>query len=65
MLTGTLLAGVAIGIFVTGVPFMMVAASAGGVISKDEAQVLFVVAILWARGAGAAEYGCGGVSRIG
>jgi len=44
----TLLTGVAIGIFVTGVPSMMVAASAGGVIAKDESQVLLVVAILWA-----------------
>jgi hypothetical protein len=44
----TLLTGVAIGIFVTGVPSMMVAASAGGVITKDESQVLLVVAILWA-----------------
>ena len=43
----TLLTGVAIGIFVTGVPSMMVAASAGGVIGKDETQVLFIVAILW------------------
>src|SRR5215472_17259606 len=44
----TLLTGVAIGIFVTGVPSAMVAASAGGVIAKDEAQVLFIVGILWA-----------------
>jgi hypothetical protein len=44
----TLLTGVAIGIFVTGVPSAMVAASAGGVIPKDETQVLFVVGILWA-----------------
>jgi hypothetical protein len=44
----TLLTGVAIGTFVTGVPSMMVAASAGGVISKDETQVLFIIAILWA-----------------
>ena len=43
----TLLTGVAIGIFITGVPSAMVAASAGGVISKDETQVLFVVGILW------------------
>src|SRR5271155_5264275 len=35
----TLLTGVAIGIFITGVPSAMVAASAGGVIAKDEAQV--------------------------
>jgi hypothetical protein len=44
----TLLTGVAIGIFITGVPSAMVAASAGGVISKDETQVLFIVGILWA-----------------
>jgi hypothetical protein len=44
----TLLTGVAIGIFVTGVPSAMVAASAGGVIAKDQAQVLFIVGILWA-----------------
>jgi hypothetical protein len=44
----TLLTGVAIGIFITGVPSTMVAASAGGVIAKDEAQVLFIVGILWA-----------------
>jgi hypothetical protein len=44
----TLLTGVAIGIFVTGVPSAMVAASAGGVIAKDQAQVLFVIGILWA-----------------
>lgn len=44
----TLLTGVAIGIFITGVPSAMVAASAGGVIAKDEVQVLFIVGILWA-----------------
>ena len=44
----TLLTGVAIGIFVTGVPSMMVAASAGGVIAKDETQVLLILAVLWA-----------------
>jgi hypothetical protein len=48
----TLLTGVAIGIFVTGVPSMMVAAGAGGVIGKDETQVLFIVAILWAIAVG-------------
>lgn len=48
----TLLTGVAIGIFVTGVPSMMVAASAGGVIGTDETQVLFIVAILWAIAVG-------------
>jgi N-methylhydantoinase A/oxoprolinase/acetone carboxylase beta subunit len=47
-----LLTGVAIGIFVTGVPSMMVAASAGGVIGTDETQVLFVLAILWAIAVG-------------
>jgi hypothetical protein len=44
----TLLTGVAIGIFVAGVPSMMVAASAGGVIAKDETQVLLILAVLWA-----------------
>ena len=44
----TLLTGVAIGIFITGVPSAMVAASAGGVIPKDETQVLVIVGILWA-----------------
>jgi hypothetical protein len=43
----TLLTGVAIGIVVTGVPSMAVAASAGGVITGDERSVLIVVAILW------------------
>jgi hypothetical protein len=42
------LTGVAIGIFVTGVPSTMVAASAGGVIAKDETQVLLIIAVLWA-----------------
>ena len=44
----TLLTGVAIGIFVTGVPSMMVAASAGGVIPGDETQVLLIIAVLLA-----------------
>ena len=44
----TLLTGVAIGIFVAGVPSAMVAASAGGVIPGDETQVLLIVGILWA-----------------
>ena len=44
----TLLTGVAIGVVVTGVPSAMVAASAGGVISGDETQVLLIVGILWA-----------------
>ena len=43
----TLLTGVAIGIVVTGVPSMAVAASAGGVIPGDETQVLLIVGILW------------------
>ena len=43
----TLLTGVAIGIFVTGVPSMAVAAGAGGVIPGDERSVLLVVGILW------------------
>jgi hypothetical protein len=50
----TLLTGVAIGIFVTGVPSMMVAASAGGVIAKDETQVLLIMAVLWAIAVGIA-----------
>ncbi len=44
----TLLAGVAIGIFVTGVPSVMVATSGGGVLAKDETSVLLIIAILWA-----------------
>ena len=44
----SVLTGVAIGIFVTGVPSTMVAASAGGVIAKDETQVLLIIAVLWA-----------------
>ena len=43
----TLLTGVAIGIFITGVPSMMVAASAARAIASDERQVLLVIAILW------------------
>jgi hypothetical protein len=43
-----LLAGVAIGIFVTGVPSVLVAQGAGGVIPQDETSVLIVLAILWA-----------------
>jgi hypothetical protein len=52
----TLLAGVAIGIFITGVPSLLVAASAGGVIPKDETQVLFVIGILWAIAVGIAAF---------
>ena len=47
-----LLIGVAIGIFVTGVPSMLVAASGGSVLGKDETQVLFIIAILWAIAVG-------------
>jgi len=52
----TLLTGVAIGIAVTGVPSMAVAASAGGVIPGDEWQVLLVVAILWVVAVGIAAF---------
>ena len=44
----TLLTGVAIGIFVTGVPSLLVAQSAGGVIPQDETSVLIVLAVFWA-----------------
>jgi N-methylhydantoinase A/oxoprolinase/acetone carboxylase beta subunit len=50
------LTGIAIGIFVTGVPSTMVAASAGGVIPGDEASVLIVLAILWAIAVGVAAF---------
>lgn len=43
-----LLTGVAIGIFVTGVPSVLVAQGAGGVIPQDETSVLIVLAVLWA-----------------
>ncbi len=43
-----LLAGVAIGIFVTGVPSLLVVKGAGGVITKDEMEVLLVIGVLWA-----------------
>ena len=43
-----LLAGVAIGIFVTGVPSLLVVKGAGGVITKDEMQVLLVIGLFWA-----------------
>jgi hypothetical protein len=52
----TLLTGVAIGIVVTGVPSMAVAASAGGVIPGDETSVLIVLAILWAIAVGVAAF---------
>ena len=42
-----LLTGVAIGIFVTGVPSLLVVKGAGGVITKDEMQVLLVIGLLW------------------
>jgi hypothetical protein len=44
----TLLTGVAIGIFVTGVPSLLVAQSAGGVIPGDEMSVVIVLAVFWA-----------------
>jgi hypothetical protein len=43
-----LLTGVAIGIFVTGVPSLLVAQGAGGVIPGDETSVLIVLAVFWA-----------------
>jgi hypothetical protein len=43
-----LLAGVAIGIFVTGVPSLLVVKGASGVITKDEMEVLLVIGVLWA-----------------
>ncbi len=43
-----LLTGVAIGIFVTGIPSVLVAQGAGGVIPQDETSVLIVLAVLWA-----------------
>jgi hypothetical protein len=44
----TLLTGVAIGILVTAVPSMMVAAGAGGNSPGRETSVVIVLAILWA-----------------
>ena len=44
----TLLTGVAIGVFVTGVPSVMVAASGGSVLAKDETQALIVITVLLA-----------------
>ena len=43
-----LLTGVAIGIFGTGVPSLLVAQGAGGVIPGDEMSVLIVLAVFWA-----------------
>jgi hypothetical protein len=43
-----LLTGVAIGIFVTGVPSLLVAQGAGGVIPGDEMSVIIVLAVFWA-----------------
>lgn len=43
----TLLMGVGIGIFITGVPSVLVAASGGGVLAKDETSVLLVIGIIW------------------
>ena len=51
-----LLTGVAIGIVVTGIPSLAVAASAGGVIPVDEQGVLIVLAILWAIAVGIGAY---------
>ena len=42
-----LLMGVGIGIFVTGMPSALVAASGGGVLAKDETSVLLVIGIIW------------------
>lgn len=44
----TLLIGVAIGIFVTGVPSVMIATGGGGVLAQDETQLLLVLAVIWA-----------------
>src|SRR5215472_2574208 len=41
-----LLTGVAIGVFITGVPSVMVAASGSDLLAKDETSVLFVIGIL-------------------
>jgi hypothetical protein len=43
-----LFTGIAIGVFVTGVPSVMVASSGGGVLAKDETTVLVVIAVLLA-----------------
>jgi len=43
-----LLAGVAIGIFVTGVPSVMIATGGGGVLGRDETQLLLILAVIWA-----------------
>ena len=47
----TLLAGAGIGILVTGVPSVLVAVGGGGILAKDEASVLMVIAIIWAAAA--------------
>jgi hypothetical protein len=39
--------GVGIGIFITGVPSVLVAATGGGVLAKDETSVLLVIGIIW------------------
>jgi hypothetical protein len=44
----TLLAGVAIGIFVTGVPSVMIATGGGSVLAGDETQLLLILAVIWA-----------------
>lgn len=43
----TLLMGVGIGIFITGMPSVLVTASGGGVLAKDETSVLLVIGIIW------------------
>jgi hypothetical protein len=47
----TLLAGAGIGIFVTSVPCILVAAGGGGLVAKSETSVLMVIAIIWAAAA--------------
>jgi len=42
----TLLTGVAIGMLLTGLPSVLVAASTGGYLAKDEVAVLFVIGVL-------------------
>jgi hypothetical protein len=51
-----LLLGVTIGIFVTGVPSVMVAAAGGTVVAKDETTLLVVIAIILAVVVGIGAY---------
>jgi hypothetical protein len=51
-----LLLGVTIGIFVTGVPSVMVAASGGGVLAKDETDLLVAIGIILALVVAVAAY---------